>query len=78
MQDIAISGIFLVSLLAGGAANASYSTENRDTIDDYEERCQNQYYTVLRAFQDVCDDLPRVRDAEAASAVSYIEYCIKL
>ena len=60
-----------MSLLAGGAANVSYSADNRDTIDDYEDRCRNEYYTVLSAFQDVCDDLPRVRDAEAASAVSY-------
>ena len=72
LQDIVISGIFSVSLLAGGAANASYSTDNRDTIDDYEDRCQNEGYTVLSAFQDVCDDLPRVRDAETASAVSYV------
>ena len=58
-----ISVIFALSLLAGGAANAAYSSENGDYYDNYESLCE-------RAALDVCDDVKRVRDSEGAAAVS--------
>ena len=67
MQDIIISGLFTVSLLAGGAASAAYSSDNQDYYDDSEQRCENP---VLTDVEDICDDIPRVRDSEAAAAVS--------
>ena len=70
LQDIIISGLFAVSLLAGGAANAAYSSDNDDVYDDNEENCNNPQLTRIREIEDICDDIPRVRDSEAAAAVS--------
>ena len=57
-----------MSLLAGGAANADYSSENNDFYDDYERICENP---SLRQVEDICDDILTVRNSEAAAAVSY-------
>ena len=67
-----ISGAFALFLLAGGSANAAYSSDNRDLNDDIERECENP---GSRTFEDICDNLPRVRDSEAAAAVSNT-YCI--
>ena len=61
-QDIGISVVFALSLLAGGAASAAYSSDNSDYYDD--SRCDQFDVSV-------CDDLDTVRGAEAASAVSF-------
>ena len=62
--------MFTLSLLAGGAANAAYSSDNNDLYNNYERECENP---PLSSVEDVCDDLPTVRNSEAAAAVSYGE-----
>ena len=65
----------MVSLLAGGAANAAYSSDNDDVYDKYESRCNNGAFTRIREFEDICNELPTVSDSQAASAVSYRAFC---
>ena len=67
--------MFVVSLLAGGAANAAYSSDNDDVYDDYEARCNDNRFTRIREFEDICNVLPTVSDSQAASAVSYRAFC---
>lgn len=76
LQDIIVSGVFAFSLLAGGAANAAYSSDNNEFYNDNDRlRCENP---PLSAFQDICDDVPVVRNSEAAAAVSYGELSMNL
>jgi len=53
--------VFALSLLAGGASNAAYSSDNSDTYDDL--RCDDRD-------NEVCDDLGTIRSSEGAAAVS--------
>ena len=66
MQDIAISAVFVLSLFAGGTANAAYSADNADTYDD---RCDGR--RVTGDLEEACDNLETVRNAEGATAVSF-------
>ena len=69
-----ISVVFILSLLTGAAASAAYSSDNDDfyndfyVYDDYEDLCTN---LNLNQYEDICNDIIRVRDSEAAAAVSY-------
>ena len=63
--------MFALALLAGGASNAAYSSDNNEFYNDNERlQCENP---PLSAVQDICDDVPVVRNSEAAAAVSYEE-----
>ena len=66
-----ISALFVLSLLSGGAASATYASDNDDFYNDYEDLCTNQNANQFNFVEDVCNDIKRVRDSEAASAVSY-------
>ena len=63
MQDVANSVVFVLSLFAGGTANAAYSADNADIHDD---RCN-----MNDDQQEACDNLETVRNAEGATAVSF-------
>ena len=57
LQDVGISVVFAISYFSGGVASAVYSNDiDSDDLDD----CDS----------DICNDVKRVRDSEAASAVS--------
>ena len=66
-----ISVVFVIFMLSGGAASAAYASDNDDLYDDYETLCMNTIYNQYAFVENACNDLLRVRDAEAASAVSY-------
>ena len=69
LQDAICSGLFAISLFAGAVSNAAYSSDNADEYD--ESNCDNQD----GAFEDACNDLATVRDAEGATAVSFTVIC---
>ena len=64
LQDIVTSVVFIVCLFAGAEANAIYSSNNADYHDDAKFICD-----IITT--DLCDNLAVVRDAEAATAVSF-------
>ena len=64
-----ISAVFVLSLLSGGAASAAYASDNDDFYDNYETICSSPY--AVNYVEDTCNDIKRVRDSEAAAAVSY-------
>ena len=66
LQNAAFCAVFGLSLFAGGVANAIYAANNSNTIDDISVIC-NQPTDISG---DLCDALKRVRDSEAAAAVS--------
>ena len=61
--------MFVLSLLSGGAANAAYASDNDDFYENYETTCSSSY--IPSYVEDTCNDIIRVRDSEAAAAVSY-------
>ena len=63
LQNAALCVVFGLSLFAGGVANAIYAANNAGSIDDI---C-DQFPDITN---DICDALRRVRDSEAAAAVS--------
>ena len=65
---MAISVIFTISLLAGAAANAAYSSDNADYYDDNTRCGSNNLHSDE---EDACNDLARARDAQGAAAVSF-------
>ena len=70
LQNAILCGVFALSFLAGGVANAVYADDNADLVLKYREGCEfiNDYdFTELKEF---CKDLKRVRDSQAAAAVS--------
>lgn len=72
MQDIVVSGAFVVSLLVGGAASAADASDNDDFYDNYEATCSSPYlYLFADYVEDFCNDIKTVRDSEAAAAVSH-------
>ena len=64
-----VSGVFVVSLLIGGSVSAAYASDNDDFYDNYEATCSSPY--LADYVEDICNDMKRVRDSEAATAVSY-------
>ena len=69
LQDAICSGLFAISLFAGAVSNAAYSSDNADNYDDL--NCDNPG----SRFEDLCNDLATVRDAEGATAVSFSVIC---
>ena len=66
-----ISGVFVLSLLSGGAASAAYASDNDDFYDNYETYCSGSYAIQNDYLENACNDIITVRDSEAAAAVSY-------
>ena len=66
-----ISVVFVISLLSGGAASAAYASDNADVYDNYESICESQLADQYDVLEDACNDIIRIRDSEAAAAVSY-------
>ena len=66
-----ISGVFVLSLLSGGAASAAYASDNDDFYDNYETYCSGPYSNQNDYLENACNDIKTVRDSEAAAAVSY-------
>ena len=78
-----LCGIFALSFLAGGVANAVYAADNAEIVDDTTHACElvRQQYSYLSELKDLCDDRERVRDSEAAAAVScetYLQLCLSI
>ena len=71
LQNAALCIVFGLSLFAGGVANAIYAANNAETIDDISITCDQSTETT----NDFCNAFKRVRDSEAAAAVSG---CIKI
>ena len=71
LQDAICSGLFAISLFAGGVSNAAYSSDNADYYD--ETMCDDD--NVSGVTEDNCSDLATVRDAEGATAVSFSVIC---
>ena len=72
MQDVANSVVFVLSLFAGGTANAAYSADNADDRDN-KYRCDRR--NLNDDLQDACDNLDTVISAEGATAVSFSIIC---
>ena len=66
LQNVAISAVFVLSLFAGGTANAAYSADNGDFYDDF---CDGR--TLRDEAEEGCDNVETVRNAEGATAVSF-------
>ena len=66
LQNAALCAVFGLSLFAGGVANAIYATNNAKTINDISDICDQ----ATNISSDLCGALERVRDSEAAAAVS--------
>ena len=74
-----ISFLFVIFLLYGAVSNASYSSDNDDFYNDFEGMCTDSDFNQYDAVEDVCNDIKRVRDFQAATAVSYgILFTIKI
>ena len=71
LQDAICSGLFVLSLFAGGVSNAAYSSDNADYYD--ETMCDDD--NVADETGGTCNDLATVRDAEGATAVSFTVIC---
>ena len=69
LQNSAGSVIFALCLLSGGIASAANADDVQDFIDTL--RC-NSDYSVPDTWQEECDEMERLRDCQASSAVSYI------
>ena len=63
LQNAALCVVFGLSMFAGGVANAIYAANNTVSIDDTCDQSPD-------ITNDICDALRRVRDSEAAAAVS--------
>ena len=63
LQNAALCIVFGLSLFAGGVANAIYAANNAGNMHDI---CDQSTDVI----NDICDALRRVRDSEAAAAVS--------
>ena len=63
LQNAALCVVFGLSLFAGGVANAIYAANNAGNMHDI---CDQSTDVI----NDICDALRRVRDSEAAAAVS--------
>ena len=57
--------MFALSLFAGAVSNAAYSSDNADTYDEFE--CDDR----KDEFEDACNDLRTVSQAQGATAVSF-------
>ena len=59
--------MFALSLFAGAAASAAYSSDNADTYGKiYERACDNTQSSDMEKF---CSAFRRVRDSQGAAAV---------
>ena len=63
LQNAALCVVFGLSLFAGGVANAIYAANNVGNMHDICDQSPD-------ITNDICDALRRVRDSEAAAAVS--------
>ena len=63
LQNAALCIVFALSLFAGGVANAIYAANNARNMHDICDQSPD-------VTNDICDALRRVRDSEAAAAVS--------
>ena len=63
-----LRSLLIVSLLAGGAANAYYAADNDDTYDRLKPCPDHNPHTDL---EELCVDVKWLRDSEIAIAVSY-------
>jgi len=70
LQDITFSGLLTLALLSGGIANAVYSSNSDDFYEDYEPLCEHPEAGEISIVENFCDDLKRIRDSQAAAAVS--------
>ena len=66
LQNAALCALLGLSLFAGGVANGIYVSNNAETIDDISDICDQP----TDISNDLCHALERVRDSEAALAVS--------
>ena len=73
LQNSVGSVTFALCLLSGGIASAANADDVQDYIDTL--RC-NSDYPLPDACQEECDEIERLRDCQASSAVSSI--CSKI
>ena len=72
LQNAALCIVFGLSLFAGGVSNAIYAANNAETIDDISNICDQSTDITT----DFCNVFKRVRDSEAAAAVSREIKCV--
>ena len=74
LQNAILCGVFALSFLAGGVVNAIYADDNADLVLKRRELCEYvdevTAYRDLTEFEEFCEDIKRVRDSQAAAAVS--------
>ena len=66
--------LLALALISGGAASAANAANISEDIDDACDRIDNypQYPDVQNILEEICDDAERLRNSQAASAVSSI------
>ena len=78
LQNAVMCSLLTLSFLAGGVANAIYADDNADLVLKRREACKflNDYATQFDypKAREACKGIKRVRDFQAAAAVSYEEY----
>ena len=70
-QKATLCIIFAIPIFAGGVINAVYAAENAKTVDNFDHICNHTDFNELPdSTMEFCGALRRVRDSEAAAAVS--------
>ena len=70
LQNIVFGVLLTLGLLAGGIASAANAADIQDDyIEPTEQLCDAD--NIPQQFEDNCNDVRRIRDSQAAAAVSF-------
>ena len=67
-----LCGLLAACLFSSGVFNAIYAVDNANNLDDYQPLCDEDEHSngFNTSIHHLCDDLRKVKDAEAAGSVS--------
>ena len=68
LQNIVFSVLFVLGLIAGGAASAANAADVSDDLDTLSFLCDNPPNDL---WTEICDDIEQLRNSMAAAAVSF-------
>ena len=68
LQNAVFSVLFVLGLLAGGAASAANAADVSDGLDTVSFICDNPANELVT---EICDDLEQLRNSMVAAAVSF-------